>query len=170
MLTAPRPVERRYSAPASNTPSWARTRARRRRRSRFRTTAFPAERGIAYATAATVGGPLGRACTVTAPSRWRRAFARARKFSRPRTRPIRRRDAAGPDAGVPSARHAPRGCAYGPENRAFSYVSGCSVDMFVSRLPPGGGPPKSPEVGGARRVRPAAFRRAPDVVRIEVFS
>ena len=95
--TAPAPAPKRYVQPGSSRPARARTISRSRRRSRLRTTAVPTGRPIANATAGGVAPPARSTRIAMGPARCRRAPARARKISRPRTRRIRPKAWPGPD-------------------------------------------------------------------------
>lgn len=154
------PAPSRWSWPSRSSVAWARTAARRRRRSRFRAGALPTALPTAYATP---GGPWSSRRAVrshSGPAWRRRPPARAWKLARWLTRRIRRRAGTGPGSSGRAGRPARRACASGPGTRASSSVSGCWADRCASRMASSEEQTLAGPVGGRRRGGRAAQGRA----------
>ncbi len=113
------------------------TTARIRRRTRFRSTAFPTERGIANAIRAFGAAGSGRDTSRRGPRPRRSPSARRRaKARRPETRSITRTAACGPSGDGRGGRHVPHGCSCGRGSRASCSACARSVDTAASSVPP----------------------------------
>lgn len=111
--------------------------ARRRRRTRLRTTDEPMARPIAKATRGGDAEGSGRKVHQSTPARARRpSRVRRAKTSRSRMRQIKPRACGDPWHGATSARRDRRGCSCVRESRACGLDDGCSVGRCASRHPP----------------------------------
>lgn len=132
-LTAAGVARTRYAAPLTSRSSWARIEALSRRRRRFRTTAVPTSRPMAYAT---LGGPEepGAQLTPIVPIRALVAPRPSREnVARSRIRQIKPTGARGPSGAARGAQRDLHASSFANGSRAYAYGADCWVGTCASQ-------------------------------------